>query len=198
MKIAIFGGSFNPIHNAHIKLAQRFIDENNLDTVYFVPTYTTPLKDNSTVISADHRLNMCKLALKGYDKLLVSDVEIMRKGTSYSCDTIAHFKKQLPDVQLFFIMGADMFMTLESWRNFVYIFENVTILTAPRDDDDYSDLVSKLGEYTKYSCKAHISKEYIEDLSSTMLRDMIRNNLDVSDYMNETVIKYIAQNNLYR
>ena len=198
MKIAIFGGSFNPIHNAHIKLAQRFIDENCLDEVYFVPTYTTPLKDNSAVISAEHRLYMCKLALKGYDKLLVSDVEIKRKGTSYSCDTIAHFKEQFPDAQLFFIMGADMFMTLESWRNFEYIFDNVTILSAPRDDDDYSDLLNKLCEYKKYSCKAHISKEYIEDLSSTMLRDMIKNNLDVSDYMNNAVIEYITQNNLYR
>lgn len=198
MNIAIFGGSFNPIHNAHIKLASRFIDENNLDVVYFVPTYTTPLKDNSSVISAKHRYNMCELAIKEFDKLFVSDVEIERKGTSYSCDTIAHFKELFPDAQLFFIMGADMFLTLESWRNFEYIFENVIILTAPRDDTDYHSLIEKSSEYSKYSCKVHISKDYIEDLSSTMMRDMIKNNLDVSEYMNREVIQYITQNNLYR
>lgn len=198
MKLAIFGGSFNPIHNAHIKLAERFILENSLDAVYFVPTYTTPLKDNTEIIDSNHRLQMCKLALSGYDNLFVSDVEIVRQGTSYSCDTIAYFKEQFPDAQLFFIMGADMFMTLESWHNFLYIFNNVTILTVPRDNKDYHSLLNRRDEYQKYSCKAHISKEYIEDLSSTMLRDMIKNNLDVSKYMNEAVIEYIAQNNLYR
>lgn len=198
MRIAIFGGSFNPIHNAHIKLALRFLDENNLDIVYFVPTYTTPLKDNTDVISAVHRFNMCEIALSRYDNLFVSDVEIKREGMSYSSDTIAYFKDQFKDAELFFIMGADMFMTLTKWHNFEYIFENVTILTAPRDNVSYSVLSSKLNEYSRYLCKACISSEYIEDLSSTMLRDMLKNNLDVSAYLNKEVIEYIAQNNLYR
>lgn len=198
MKIAIFGGSFNPIHNAHIKLVQRFVSEVSLDFVYFVPTYVTPLKDNTSVISADHRLKMCELALTAFDNFKVSDVEIKRQGMSYSSDTIAYFKELYKDSELYFIMGADMFLTLEKWHNFEYIFENVTILTAPRDDSDYAVLLDKSEEYKKYSCKAHITKDIIEDLSSTMLRDMIKNNKDVSAYMNKDVISYIAYHNLYR
>lgn len=197
MKLAIFGGSFNPIHNAHIKLAQRFVDELSIERVFFVPTFVTPLKDNSSVISAEHRLRMCEIALKDYDNFIVSDVELRREGTSYSSDTIAYFKEQYPQCELYFIMGADMFLTLEKWHNFEYIFENVTILTAPRDDCSYQTLCYKCDDYSKYPCKAYITKEYIEDLSSTLLRDMLSNNQDVSAYMNSDVVEYITQNKLY-
>ncbi len=198
MKIALFGGSFNPIHNAHIKLAERFMDEVALDKVYFIPTNVTPLKNNIEFVSSTHRLKMCELALDGYDEFKVSDVEIRREGMSYSCDTIACFKEQYPDAQLYFIMGADMFLTLEKWHNFEYIFDNVTILTAPRDDCDYKTLCDKTLYYQKYFCKAHITKDIIEDLSSTKIRDMIKNDDDVSQYLNIKVIDYIAENDLYR
>ena len=198
MKTAIFGGSFNPIHNAHIKLAERFVSEVSLDRVFFVPTFTTPLKDNSNVIGSLHRFRMSELALSSYENFLVSDVEIEREGLSYSSDTIAYFKQQYPDAELYFILGADMFLTLEKWHEFEYIFNNVTLLTAPRDDCDYTQLCEKANEYSKYNCKVHISKEYIEDLSSTLLRDMIRDNEDVSAYLNHDVVSYIKKHNLYR
>lgn len=198
MKIAIFGGSFNPIHNAHIKLALKFVSELHLDKVVFVPTNTTPLKDNSDIITPDHRLNMCEEALKEFEQFEVSDVEIKREGMSYSCDTIAHFKENYSDCELFFIMGADMFLTLEKWHNFEYIFKNVTILTAPRDGYDYGYLCDIRDSYDKYFCKAYITKEYIEDLSSSQIRDMIKEEKDVSAYLDKKVIDYIKNNNLYR
>ena len=198
MKIAIFGGSFNPIHNAHIKLAMRFVDEVYLDKVIFVPTFITPLKDNSSVVDPMHRLKMCELALYQYENFEVSDVEINRKGFSYSSDTIAYFKEIYKDADIYFIMGADMFLTLEKWHEFQYIFQNVTVLTAPRDDCSYEELCNKLGEYRKHNCKAYITEEYIEDLSSTFLRDMIKENKDVSAYLSNDVISYITQHDLYR
>lgn len=198
MKIAIFGGSFNPIHNAHIKLAKRFVDEISLDKVIFVPTHTTPLKDNSVVIDSQHRLRMCKLALISYKNFEVSDVELKREGISYSSDTIAYYKELYPNDKLYFILGADMFLALEKWHEYEYIFKNVTLLTAPRDDCDFSQLCDKFMEYEKYNCKAYISRDYIEDLSSTFLRDMIKENNDVSAYLNKDVIEYIKEYHLYR
>lgn len=197
MKIAIFGGSFNPIHNAHVKLAQRFVDELGLDKVIFVPTNTTPLKDNSEIVTPFHRYNMCEIALEDFDNFEVSDVEIKREGLSYSSDTIAYFKEQFKNDELFFIMGADMFVTLEKWHNFEYIFKNVTILTAPRDGYDYEYLCDIKKSYDKYSCKAYITEEYIEDLSSTEIRDMIKEDKNISAYLNDEVIKYIFNNKLY-
>ncbi len=198
MKIAIFGGSFNPIHNAHIKLAKRFVDEIALDKVIFVPTFITPLKDNSSVIDSTHRLKMCELALSQYDDFEVSDIEIKRQGLSYSSDTIAYFKEIYKEDEIYFIMGADMFLTLENWHDFQYIFKSVTVLTAPRNDCGFEKLRKKLDEYKKYNCKAYITEEYIEDLSSTFLRDMLKNSRDVSDYLSHDVISYIKKHNLYR
>lgn len=198
MKIAIFGGSFNPIHNAHIKLVKRFLDEVDLDLVYFVPTNITPLKDNTDFVSSQHRLEMCEIALKNYKSFVVSDVEVTREGLSYSSDTIAHFKSMHPDDQLYFIMGADMFVTLEKWHNFEYIFDNVTILTAPRDGYDYDELCEIHKSYQKYNCNAYITQEYIEDLSSTLIRDMIKQNKDISDFIDKDVFDYITKNRIYR
>ena len=141
---------------------------------------------------------MCEIAVNGYASFRVSDVEIKREGLSYSSDTIAYFKNIHPDDELYFIMGADMFLTLEKWHNFEYIFKNVTILTAPRDGYDYDDLCDVYDKYQKYSCKAYITKEYIEDLSSTMLRNMIREKEDVSEYIDDDVLAYINRNELYR
>ncbi len=198
MRIAIFGGSFNPIHNAHIKLAKRFVEEVALDKVVFVPTFMTPLKDNSEVIESEHRLEMCKLGVSCHEEFEVSDIEITREGMSYSSDTISHFKEKYPEDELYFIMGADMFLTLEKWHEFEYIFNNVTLLTAPRDDCDYTQLCAKVSEYSKYGCKVYISRNYIENLSSTLIRDMIKENGDVSAYLNHKVISYIKKHKLYR
>lgn len=198
MRIAIFGGSFNPIHNAHIKLAQRFVDEFCVEKVVFVPTNITPLKSKTCFVSAQHRLNMCELALKGFEKFVLSDVELKREGVSYSSDTIYYFKQIYPNDELFFIMGADMFLTLEKWHDFEYIFDNVIILTAPRNDCDYSKLVKKFEYYKRYNCKAYITKDHIEDLSSSYLRDMLSKNVDVSAYVDSKVISYIEKHKLYR
>ena len=198
MKIAIFGGSFNPIHNAHVKLAQRFLNEVALDRVIFVPTFITPLKDNTSVISSEHRLKMCELALKDYDNFAVSDVEIKRAGYSYSSDTIAYFKELYPQDELYFIMGADMYLTLEKWHEFEYIFNNVTILTAPRNDCSFDELVNKYEYYKKYNCKSYITREYIEDLSSTLIRDMILSEADISAFLDKDVVAYIVKHGLYR
>lgn len=198
MKIAIFGGSFNPVHNAHIKLAERFVSEVGLQKVIFVPTNKTPLKDNRAIVSPEHRFNMCTLAVEDIDCFEVSDVEIIRDGLSYTSETIAYFKDTYPDDDLYLILGADMFCTLEKWHDFKYIFKNVTLLTAPRDDVTYDELCNKLETYSEYNCKAIISEQYIQDLSSTVIRDKLASGQDVTKLINDKVFDYINKHSLYR
>ena len=138
MRKAIYGGSFNPIHLDHIALCRQIKNEFSLDRVILIPTSKTPLKDNSYLVSDEHRLNMCRLAAADDDFIEVSDIEIQRKGLSYTSDTIAQLKND--EDELFLIVGADMFMTLEKWHDFKYIFENVTVLTIPRGEKPF-DLV---------------------------------------------------------
>lgn len=197
MRRAIYGGSFNPIHNDHIKLALSFIEQFELDKVTLIPTNITPLKDNSKIADGVHRYNMCVLAAQDYPQLEVSDIELRRKGESYTSDTIKELKND--DDSLFLIVGADMYVTLDKWHDFRYIFDNVTVLVAPRDELDYISLSEKYDEYKeKYGCRTIISHNAIGELSSTMIREAISMGADVSSMTDPRVLDYIQQHDLYR
>ena len=195
MKRAMFGGSFNPVHNDHIKLALRFADEFGLDKVTLIPTHNTPLKDNSYIADGEHRLNMCRLACGDHPRLEVSDIEVRRGGVSYTSDTIARIKG---DDDFFLIVGADMFFTLDKWHDFRYIFENASILVAPRNELDAEALLKKYEEYKIYGCRAYISGEYVGGLSSTAVRSAVQRGESISGMVDGRVEEYILKNGLYR
>ena len=111
-RIAMFGGTFNPIHNAHINLALAFIKKLKLDKLLLIPTGVPPHKTDLDIIYGEHRLNMCRLAVQDYKKIEVSDIEVKRGGKSYTADTLRQLKEIYPDSEFFVIMGADMYMTL--------------------------------------------------------------------------------------
>ena len=197
MRHAIYGGSFNPIHNDHIKLALDFCEQFELDKVTLVPTNITPLKNNAHIAEGRHRYHMCVLAAEGYPRLEVSDIELRREGESYTSDTIAAMKNS--DDTLFLIVGADMYVTLDRWHDFQYIFDNAIILVAPRGSIDYDSLKEKHKEYQAlYGCRTHISHQAIGDISSTTIREGIASGADVSRMIDPKVLRYIQENDLYR
>lgn len=197
MRRAIYGGSFNPIHNDHIKLALRFIEQFELDRVTLIPTYSTPLKNNSHIIDGKHRYQMCLLAAQDHPQLEVSDIELRRKGESYTSDTIRQLLDE--DDSLYLIVGADMYMTLDRWHECQYIFDHVTILVAPRNEEGYDSLEEKYLEYKeKYNCRTLIAHEAIGALSSTLIREGIATGADVSAMLDPRVLDYIQKNDLYR
>lgn len=197
MRRAIYGGSFNPIHNDHIRMALTFARQFELDRVTLIPTRVTPLKDNSHIVDGMHRYRMCELAAQDYPQLEVSDIELRREGESYTSDTIAALKND--EDSLFLIVGADMYMTLDRWHEFRYIFDNATILVAPRDELDYDSLKEKYKEYKLlYNCRTIIAHQGIGELSSTIVREGIASGADVSSMIDSRVLKYIQDNDLYR
>lgn len=197
MRHAIYGGSFNPIHNDHIQLALQFAEQFELDRVTLIPTNITPLKDNSNIAAGVHRYQMCLLATQDYPCLEVSDIELKRKGESYTSDTVAELKND--DDRLFLIVGADMYMTLDRWHDFRYIFDNVTVLVAPRGELDYDALREKYEEYRlQYGCRTLIAHQQIGELSSTTVREGIAAGADVSAMVDGRVLEYIQKNDLYR
>lgn len=197
MKHAIFGGSFNPVHNDHIALALGFVSRCALDLVTFIPTYATPLKDNSHIIPGEHRYNMCRLATQDYPVLEVSDIELRRGGMSYTADTVASLL--CDDDELYLIVGADMYLTLDKWHDFQYIFDHTTILVAPRDESDYCSIKEKYIEYqAKYRCRSLISPDYVGPISSTAVREGIMSGEDVSRMLDPRVLQYINDHQLYR
>ncbi len=196
MKQAIFGGSFNPIHNDHVKLALQFCEAFQLDRVTLVPTATTPLKDNSAIVDGKHRYKMCRLATQDHPRLAVSDTELRRGGMSYTSDTLKEFCRD--GDELYLIVGADMYVTLDKWHEFRSIFEMATILVAPRNQTDYDSIKEKYTDYLPYGCRTLISREYVGPLSSTAVRNAVKAGKDIDAMVDPRVEEYIRKNGLYR
>lgn len=197
-RIAMFGGSFNPVHMAHVDLVKRMKDKFDLDIIYVVPTFHTPLKDNTQMISALHRYNMCKLAFKDLSYVNVSDIEIIREGKSYTADTLALLKTLHNEDKLYLITGADSFMQINKWYFPEKIFESSHILTVSRGEYDVSVLLKQKAEYESlFNAEISIVEEPIALISSTDVRNAIKNNSEFSHLLSKEVSDYIKVNGLY-
>ncbi len=198
MNIAVFGGSFNPIHLGHIKLITTIKEQCDIDKVILVPTGITPHKSNAEMVSSEHRYNMCKLAVNGLDFVEVSDIEIKRQGKSFTYITLNSLKELYSKDKLHLIVGADMFLTLESWRNPQEIFNVASIITVPRDDADYNVLKNYAEYLQTLGAECFVLKNSVMDVSSSLVRSEIKNNNSVTNYVCNDVMNYITDNNLYR
>ena len=198
-KIGIIGGTFNPIHNGHILLAVYCKENLNLDRVIFIPTFTPPHKSDKELVSETHRLNMCKISVQKYEGFTVSDIEIKRKGKSYTYETLTSLKEIYPDDTLYFITGADMFLTLEKWKNPEVIFQKAIIAAVPRNSSDSEILNIHYQNFLKpLGAKACILDEPVLSVSSTFIRENIDNYDLIKSLIDRNVYEYIAKNNLYR
>lgn len=198
MNIAIFGGSFNPIHLGHIKLIEAIKNEFHIDKVLIIPTGITPHKSNREMVSEVHRYNMCKIATAHLDYVEVSDLEINRNGKSYTYLTLNSLKEKYTTDNLYLVVGGDMFLTLQDWKNPLEIFKTAEILAVPRNDMDFSVLKEHSLTLSKLGAKSLILKNTVMTVSSSEVRLKLKDKLDVSELLSKEVLTYIIDNNLYR
>lgn len=196
-KIAMLGGTFNPIHNAHVKLALEFADRMNLDKVLMVPDAVPPHKEMKDFVPAEERFYMTKLVCDMYEKLEPCGLELERKGKSYTVDTLKSIKSLYPEDQLYLIVGADMFLSLETWRDPDEIFKLAKILSAPREDSDYEPMKKHQKVLEKLGADTFVLEKSIFTVSSTEVRDKIKKGEDVSDLIPEKIYSYIKEKGLY-
>lgn len=196
-RIAMFGGSFNPIHNAHTSIASAFIKKLKLDKLIFIPTAIPPHKSSEDMIEAEHRLAMCRLAAENIKKADVSDMEIMRQGKSYTVDTLRQLKELYPNSELYLITGADMFLTLQEWKAPQEIFSLASVCTVPRDDADYERLKAHEIKLNEMGAKTVVLEIKRMDISSTEIRSRVFNDKDISKLVDEEVESYIYANYLF-
>lgn len=196
-KIAVFGGTFNPIHNGHLHLARRFALASGAQRVLFVPTFLPPHKRVPGLASPSDRLAMCRLAAAEGGPFEVSALEIERGGLSYTSDTLRELKKREPDSELFLITGEDMFLTLEDWHEPEAIFSLATVCAAPRSAAGmrrlrgHEELLRKMGARTMV-----LDIPYLP-ISSTMVREAVRAGRSIDRLVPPAVAEYIHQNHLY-
>ncbi|MBP3382025.1 MAG: nicotinate (nicotinamide) nucleotide adenylyltransferase, partial [Clostridia bacterium] len=194
MKLALFGGTFDPVHTAHLRMAGMLADALSLDTVLFMPTFVPPHKAKGEIAPAEHRIKMCELATASDPRFLVSDLEIKRGGASFTVDTLRELKKRYPDAQLYLFVGADMFMTLGTWYCADEILETVTVCTVPRDDIS-ADTLRAYGK--TFGGKWYVAEDAVGDISSTEIRARIATGDTLDGLVPDTVAAYIAENRLY-
>ena len=197
-RIGIFGGTFSPPHNGHLQAAKAFMEQMWLDILYVIPTALPPHKEMESVISAKHRLEMCRLAFSGMEGVYVSDMEIQRGGRSYTVETLRELTGD--DRRLFFLCGTDMMLTLDKWREPDEIFRLCYPVYIRREADASlnSLIVKKIADYNEKYGKVvrRIVTEPIE-LSSSEIRGRLQRGELVKELLPPSVEKYISDNHLY-
>jgi len=187
MKIGILGGTFNPIHIGHLILADEVREKLSLDKVIFVPTYIAPHKQNSAVAAASDRLKMVKSAVKDNKFFQVSDIEIKRKGLSYTVDTVKAFNKKFPGDELYFVTGSDLLKYLDEWKDFRELISLVKFVVATRPGYPLENIPSYV---QRVSIRA-------VDVSAFEIRDCAKNGKSFRYLVPEAVFEYINKKRLY-
>ena len=192
-KILIFGGTFNPIHNGHLILAEHCINEEGFDEVVFIPTMNPYYKDT---LDFDTRLKMLKMAIKNNDKFAYSSIEkkYNLEGKLY---LILEKISELSDDDITILIGSDSLMNLDWWYKIDEILKNYKILVLKRDDED--EVISiKIAEYKeKYGADIKVLNNKRVEISSSMIREMIKNGKSIKYLVRDDVEKFIRDENLY-
>lgn len=205
-KIGILGGTFNPIHNGHVKMAVEACEHFDFDALLLIPSGYSYMKSEDEIADAKMRLEMAELAMENHPQIHVSDLEIKRVGPSYTCETIKELRETYHDAEFYFIIGADTLSNIEKWKEPDYIFSNVNIAVKLRDDipapsekECLKLSLQKQIDYLKRKYHARITFLPGEklDISSRVIRDMVRNNKDISNLVPTKVAAYIKNHHLY-
>ena len=199
MRIGIYGGTFNPIHNGHIHVVSEFCNRIRLDRLLIIPTYLPPHKGDEQLASPMDRLQMCRLAVQSCGKILeVSDTEIKRGGKSYTVDTLTELENDNPGAELILLMGEDMFATLEKWRMAEQIFQKAEICVAPRSSEGLERLEELRQKFIKnFHAKIRFEQIPYKNISSTQIRRRVKSGEGISDLVPTKVERYIVDNGIY-
>ena len=196
MKICFFGGTFNPVHNGHVRLLENAKEYFDFDKIIVIPTNIPPHKEVMFSVSDNDRLNMCKLAFDGIAE--VSDYEIVENTVSYTINTMYHFKEIYPNDEFYFLMGSDMLFMFEKWKSYKELISLISIIVASREDDEFLAIEKKKLELEEDGVKIYIIQEDPYIISSSEIRNKIKSGeKDFSCYLPERVVKYILDKKLY-
>jgi nicotinate-nucleotide adenylyltransferase len=188
VKIGLLGGTFDPVHNGHLALAERAYNVLDLDRVIFIPAYMPPHKDQRTITAVEHRVRMLELAIAGKDFFEISDFEIAQQKVMHTVDTLKAFRQMYPSAsEFFFLVGSDFVSEYKTWKDHSELTKLATFVIAARPGFTYSNLPEGMqsleGDFPL--------------VSSTDIRIIIRNRENVSRYLPSTVDSYIKEHGLY-
>lgn len=195
-RVGIFGGTFNPPHIGHVASAKCFSEQMKLDELLIIPTFIPPHKVYESSVSCDERLDMCKLAFADIPNVVVSDMEIKRGGASYTYLTLKELSND--NVELYFLCGTDMIVSMGEWKNPDIIFALAKICYIRRESENSNDLIirEKCQEYAnKYQAEIFEICGNVIDISSSEIRN---DHVDLKSFLPDAVYDYIKEMELYK
>ncbi len=197
MKLGIFGGAFNPVHNGHIHLAKSYIEYLDLDLLLVVPTADPPHRQGIGFAGRQERLDMLCAAFSEVERVSISDMEFRRGGKSYTYDTVNELKAEYPGADMYLLLGEDQLLKFEEWYRYRDILNDVTLCAAARGENSRKALAAFSAEHFTAG-KVIIADFEPVVVSSSEIRDKIKNNFDISGLVPERVLDYINEKGLYR
>jgi nicotinate-nucleotide adenylyltransferase len=209
MNIGIFGGAFNPVHNGHLHLIDLLTriapNQKNIDKLIIVPTANPPHKSSDSLISGEHRINMLKLAVfddSNYttqlaDKIEISTIEFESEEKSYTYNTLKKFKKMYPNDEFFLFMGSDQFLNFHKWYKYDEIQKLAKISAITRNEKEQELVRQYMLEHKNdvFNAGAMVAKPVV--VSSTEIRQRVKNGESIESLVPKAVADYIKENNLY-
>ncbi|MFR4763020.1 MAG: nicotinate (nicotinamide) nucleotide adenylyltransferase [Anaerococcus obesiensis] len=196
MKIGLFGGTFDPIHIGHMILMENVINNLDLDKIYVLPNSNPPHKLENKKTALNLRLKMVNETIKDNPKLEINDYDYRDNEIHYTFDTINYFKKSYPNDEFFFIMGEDSFLDIEKWKNYKEILKENLIIFKRYSNKNFS-LISKINKVRKYNKNIYLIDNIALDISSTLIRNLVKENKSIRYLVNDEVINIIKEEKLY-
>jgi nicotinate-nucleotide adenylyltransferase len=214
-RIGLFGGTFNPIHSGHIRAAEIVQKRLKLDKVLFIPSYIPPHKDSEGIASPAHRMKMVELALHSHPRFIPSSIEVDAEERSYSIITLGKIKKLYPNSRIFFILGVDAFLEIDTWKNHEQVLEQCSFVVISRPGFRLEEAEPVIqGISREMMCKLSESENIDEgmlrnrkifllsidalDVSSSDIRKKIKKGESIQKIVPDEVSSYIQRNNLYQ
>lgn len=201
MRIGLFFGTFNPIHVGHLVIANYLADHPLLDEVWLIVTPQNPFKNRATLLSDYHRLELVHLAIESNEKLRVSNIEFKLPKPNYTVDTLVCIKEKYPQHQFSLILGEDNVRSLPKWKNYEFIIQHYPVFVYPRSptpEEAIGNGLSSIGLLTdKYPSFVFCSDLPIMNISSTYIRNAIKNKKDIRYLVTQEVKSYIELMHFY-
>ncbi len=192
-KVGLYFGSFNPIHIGHLILANYILEFSDLEELWFVVTPHSPFKEKKSLLEDNQRLDMVQQAIAPYPKMRASNAEFFLPKPSYTVDTLAYLNEKHPSYSFSLIMGEDNLKGLSKWKNSHYLIENYEILVYPRLSED-----DKPTNYPDLGPNIHLIEAPIIEISSTEIRQMIKDGKNVRPMLPVEVYDYLEGSSFYK
>lgn len=198
-KVGIMGGTFDPIHNGHLILAEYSKTVFNLDKILFIPTGKTPHKNNDYISSDTYRYDMTLLAINSNLNYHLSSIEIERKGITYTIDTIKYLQSKFKDVEFYFILGSDSLYNINKWKGYKELLNLCNFIVAKRPSSDNERLAETIKSLNiKHKALIYALEAPLIDISSTQIRDRVKKGLSIEYLVPSSVETYIKKKKLYK